>query len=48
MPPQKKSKKNIPAETNREDHHPPKGMKSLSSPNLPTPQIKNGEQSSKL
>jgi thiamine kinase-like enzyme len=23
MPPQKKSKKNIPAETNREDHHPP-------------------------
>jgi hypothetical protein len=25
MPPQKKSKKNIPAETNREDHHPPQG-----------------------
>jgi hypothetical protein len=25
MPPQKKSKKNIPAETNREDHHPPEG-----------------------
>jgi hypothetical protein len=24
MPPQKKSKKNIPAETNHEDHHPPK------------------------
>jgi hypothetical protein len=23
MPPQKKSKKNVPAETNREDHHPP-------------------------
>jgi hypothetical protein len=25
MPPQKKSKKSIPAETNREDHHPPQG-----------------------
>jgi hypothetical protein len=25
MPPQKKSKKNIPAETNQEDHHPPEG-----------------------
>jgi hypothetical protein len=25
MPPQKKFKKNIPAETNREDHHPPQG-----------------------
>jgi hypothetical protein len=25
MPPQKKSKKNVPAETNREDHHPPQG-----------------------
>jgi hypothetical protein len=23
MPPQKKSKKNVPAETNRDDHHPP-------------------------
>jgi DNA repair exonuclease SbcCD ATPase subunit len=25
MPPQKKSKKNVPAETNRDDHHPPQG-----------------------
>jgi hypothetical protein len=25
MPPQKKSKKNIPAETNQEDHHAPEG-----------------------
>jgi hypothetical protein len=25
MPPQKKSKKSISAETNREDHHPPQG-----------------------
>jgi hypothetical protein len=25
MSPQKKSKKNIPAETNQEDHHPPEG-----------------------
>jgi hypothetical protein len=25
MPPQKKSKKNVPAETSREDHHPPQG-----------------------
>jgi hypothetical protein len=25
MPPQKKSKKNIPTETNQEDHHPPEG-----------------------
>jgi hypothetical protein len=25
MPPQKKSKKNIPAETNRDDHRPPQG-----------------------
>jgi FtsZ-binding cell division protein ZapB len=25
MPPQKKSKKNVPAETNRDDHHPPRG-----------------------
>jgi hypothetical protein len=25
MPPQKKSKKNVPTETNREDHHPPQG-----------------------
>jgi hypothetical protein len=48
MPPQKNSKKNIPAETNQEDHHPLKGMKSLSFPNLQTPQIKNGEQNSKL
>jgi hypothetical protein len=23
MPPQKKSKKNVPAQTNRDDHHPP-------------------------
>jgi hypothetical protein len=25
MPPQKKSKKNVPAKTNRDDHHPPQG-----------------------
>jgi hypothetical protein len=25
MPPHKKFKKNIPAETNQEDHHPPEG-----------------------
>jgi hypothetical protein len=25
MPPQKKSKNNVSAETNREDHHPPQG-----------------------
>jgi hypothetical protein len=25
MPPQKKSKKNVPAEPNRDDHHPPQG-----------------------
>jgi ASC-1-like (ASCH) protein len=25
MPPQKKSKKNVPAETNRDDHRPPQG-----------------------
>jgi hypothetical protein len=25
MPPQKKSRKNVPAETNRDDHHPPQG-----------------------
>jgi hypothetical protein len=48
MPPQKKSKKNIPAETNQEEHILPRGMKSLSFPNLLTPQIKNGEQNSTL
>jgi hypothetical protein len=25
MPPQKNSKKNVPAETNRDDHYPPQG-----------------------
>jgi hypothetical protein len=48
MPPQKKSKKNIPAETNREGHHPPQGNEISFILNLPTPQIKNGEQNSKL
>jgi hypothetical protein len=47
MPPQKKSKKNVPAQIEKTTIL-LKGMKSLSSLNLPTPQIKNGEQSLKL
>jgi hypothetical protein len=48
MPPQKKSKKNIPAETDQEEHIMLKAMKSLSLRNLQTSQIKNEEQKLKL
>jgi hypothetical protein len=48
MPPQKKSKKNIPAETNQESTIILKAMKSLLPLNFQTSQIKNEEQNSKL
>jgi hypothetical protein len=40
MPPQKKSKKNIAVETNREDHHPPQGneISFVPEPSNPTDQ----------
>jgi hypothetical protein len=48
MPPQKRSKKNIPAEIDQESTIILKAMKSPSFPNLLTSQIKNEEQNLKL
>jgi hypothetical protein len=48
MPLQKRSKKNIPAETDQEEHHHLEAMKSFSFLNLQTAQIKNEEQNLKL
>jgi hypothetical protein len=44
MPPQKRSKKNTSADTNQEDHHKMKTMKSLTFLNLQTSQTRNKEQ----
>jgi hypothetical protein len=41
MPPQKKFKKNVPTETDQEEHNHDKDNGSLSLQNLHTPQIKN-------
>jgi hypothetical protein len=48
MPPQKRSKKNIPAETDQKSTIMSKAMKSLSPLNLQTSQIRNEEQNLKL
>jgi hypothetical protein len=48
MPPQKRSKKNIPAETDKKSTIMSKAMKSLSPLNLQTSQIRNEEQNLKL
>jgi hypothetical protein len=41
MPPQKRSKKNIPAETDQEEHHHVEGNEISLAPDLQTSQIKN-------
>jgi hypothetical protein len=48
MPPQKRSKKNIPIETDQEENIMSKATKSLFSLNLQTSQIRNEEQDLKL
>jgi hypothetical protein len=48
MPPQKRSKKNIPAETDQEEHHHVEGNEISLAHEPSTSQIKNEEQNWKL
>jgi hypothetical protein len=48
MPPQKRSKNNIPAETDQEEHHHVEGNEISLALNLQTSQIKNEDQNLRL